>query len=264
MPSLRRFLQLSPRYFRRFGPFTGADILLRTIVAKLVPSGRSVPVRVPGLRSTLELRARTSDVKVFDQVFVEREHDIKSVTGSAMTIVDAGANVGFSSVFFATEYPQARVIAIEPEKSNYEQLVRNAAAYPNIVPVHAALWSTRGVVRIANPDAQEWAFRVDAVNSGQAVATIPAVAVSDVIAQYGLKHVDILKIDIEGAETEVFGASAADWLPRVGHIMIELHDYLKPGCSTATRGAVERAGFTHTMQHGEYTVFSRKSLAPPA
>ena len=256
MPSLRRFLELSPRYLHRFGVLNGTDVLLRTIVAKLLPSGRPVSVRLPGLRAPLVLRSRSSDVKVFHQVFVDREHDVKRLAPTATTIIDAGANVGFSSVFFATEFPGAQVIAIEPEPSNYAQLVRNTASYPNITPVHAALWSGRGVVSIENPESEEWAFRVFASDSTRDRATIPATGVADVLAQFGLSQVDILKIDIEGAETEVFGPGCDEWLGCVRNLVIELHDYLKPGCSRAVHAAATRVGFAHTMQ-GEFTIFVR-------
>ncbi|MEP6495567.1 MAG: FkbM family methyltransferase [bacterium] len=264
MPSLKRFLKLSPPYFRRFGIVRGADVLLRTIITKLRPAGETVAVTVPGLNAPLTLRARTSDVKVFHQVFVDLEHDVKSLTGDATVIVDAGANVGFSSVFFATAFPRARVIAIEPEDSNYAQLVKNSAAYPNVVPVHAALWSERRRVRIANPESEQWAFRVAASGSGdkEGDGLIAALGVADVMADYKLDHIDILKIDIEGAETEVFGSGCEAWITDVGSIVIELHDYLKDGCSTAVHSAMDRMGFGHTTR-GEFVVFSRQLRRAP-
>ena len=265
MPSLKRFAALAPRYLSRFGAIRGTDVLLRTIVAKLLPAGRRVTVRVPGLSAPLSLRTRTSDVKVFHQVFVDLEHDVRGLTGDVSVIVDAGANAGYSSVFFATAFPRARVIAIEPEASNHAQLVRNAAPYPNIVPVHAALWSHRQRVRIANPASEQWAFQVAAGADGSKDrrdassdddGMIAALGVADVMADFGLTHIDLLKVDIEGAETEVFGSESAAWLPRVRHIMIELHDYLKPGCEAAVYGATAKAGFGHTTR-GEFVVFSR-------
>jgi len=267
MPSLKRFFKLAPRYFQRFGAVRGTDILARTILAKLVPAGISIPVRVPGLDAPLALRARTSDVKVFHQVFVDLEHDVKDLTGEAAVIVDAGANVGFSSVLFATAFPRARVIAIEPEDGNYTQLVKNTRTYRNIAPVHAALWSHRDRVRIANPDSEQWAFRVDSAGAGRNDGMISALGVPDVLDQYEIDHVDILKIDIEGAEIEVFGAGCDAWMPRVGFMMIELHDYLRPGCETAVASAMERSGFGRTKR-GEFAIFSRaltgSASVPPA
>jgi FkbM family methyltransferase len=257
MPSLKRFFELAPRYFQRFGTVRGADVLTRTIIAKLAPAGTVIRVRVPGLDAPLALRARSSDVKVFHQVFVDLEHDVKDLTGQATVIIDAGANVGFSSVLFATAFPGARVIAIEPEETNFAQLVSNAAAYPNITPVHAALWSHRDRVRISNPAAEQWAFRVDAAAGEGKDGMITALGVGDILADYDLEGVDILKIDIEGAETQVFGPGCESWIARVGFMMIELHDYLTPGCDSAVTAATERAGFGRSSR-GEFAIFSRQ------
>jgi FkbM family methyltransferase len=63
-------------------------------------------------------------------------------------IIDAGANVGLCAVFYANRFPDARIIAIEPEPSNYEMLKKNTAPYPNITTVHAALWKENGPLRL--------------------------------------------------------------------------------------------------------------------
>ena len=55
-------------------------------------------------------------------------------------VVDAGANIGLSTVFFANKFPQAKIVAIEPEPSNFAMLRDNVAPYPNVTPVQAALW----------------------------------------------------------------------------------------------------------------------------
>ncbi|HWG35120.1 MAG TPA: FkbM family methyltransferase [Gemmatimonadaceae bacterium] len=233
-------------------------MLSLTILAKLVGANRVVTLRVPGLKAPIELRARTSDVKVFHQVFVDQEHDVAKRLGKVRSIIDAGANVGFSSIFFALEFPDATIIAVEPEPRNYAQLVRNVGAYSNIVPLNAALFGASGVVTISNPDAEEWAFRVDVAAPGNSDATIAAVSVPDILDRYKFAELDILKLDIEGAETEVFAPGCAAWLRRVNFIMIELHDYLKPGCSAAVLSAANLTDFSRAVQ-GEYTILARRS-----
>src|SRR3954468_12253478 len=164
MPSLRRFAAIAPRYPRRFGMRAGIDILGRTILAKLLPEGSRVRVRVPGLIAPIEIRARTSDVKVFHQVFVDCEHEVRHWTSQmpeqVRTVLDAGANVGYSAISFASQFPDAQVIALEPDPSNYAQMVRNTRGYPHIVPVNGALWSAPCALRITNAQAEEWAFQV--------------------------------------------------------------------------------------------------------
>lgn len=88
---------------------------------------------VPDVR----LRMGTSDLRVFREI--EKGEYAFGLPFRPKMIVDVGANIGITSIFFATRYPEAKVIAIEAEKSNFDILERNARAYPSIVPVHAAL-----------------------------------------------------------------------------------------------------------------------------
>jgi hypothetical protein len=72
-----------------------------------------------------------------------------------------------------------------------------------------------------------------------------------------LSSIDLLKIDIEGAEKEVF--EVCDWMGDVHSLMIELHDRFKPGCSEAVAPAVE--GFSRQAR-GFTTLFVREAGAP--
>ena len=71
-------------------------------------------------------------------------------------IIDAGANVGLSAVFYANRFPNARIIAIEPEPSNYEMLKRNVVPYSNVTPVQAALWKENGPLRLFDTGGREY------------------------------------------------------------------------------------------------------------
>ena len=84
------------------------------------------------------LRPGTTDQNVYDEIFLEREYDIN--LGTPLFIVDAGAHIGLAAVFFASKYPKATVIAIEPEPSNFGVLLRNVENYNNIKPIQAGLW----------------------------------------------------------------------------------------------------------------------------
>jgi hypothetical protein len=75
--------------------------------------------------------------------------------------------------------------------------------------------------------------------------------------QAGFHHVDILKIDIEGAELEVFSNGAEEWLSRVNLIIIETHDRFRPGSEEAVRKAVHPM-FDELTPSGESLFFRRK------
>ena len=66
-------------------------------------------------------------------------------------IVDAGANIGLAAVWFAANYPEARVTAIEPDKANFDLLVEDTSGYKNVVPIRGALWSFCGDLQLNDP-----------------------------------------------------------------------------------------------------------------
>lgn len=194
------------------------------------------------VKHPVSFRLHTSDAEVYCEVILGKEYDYPSLT-SVRTIVDVGANCGMASIFYANRYPDATVVAVEAEVSNYAALVQNTRAYPNIVPVHAALWHTDGQVEVFPPWPRwqgwgKWGFRVREGHGCRAL-TLPTL-----MRSVGIETVDILKVDVEGAEREIF--SACDWMDRVKLLAIELHDRDTPGCSEAVDAVT--AGFEKSQR----------------
>jgi FkbM family methyltransferase len=182
------------------------------------------------LNRQVTIRLGTSDLRCLAKVFVDYEYVIPFKTNPSL-IVDAGANIGMATLYFTNKFPQAKIIAIEPEQANYDLLVRNCSEVPNVVSWHAALWNTNVSLEIANPEAENWAFVVTAGTLNG--CGIKAVTVPQILAESGHDTIDILKLDIEGAERELFQDGCEEWLARVKMIIIELHDRSVPGCSRA-------------------------------
>jgi FkbM family methyltransferase len=221
----------------------GAQFRRHAFEAETTPEGAAHPVAI---------RIKTADVDAFEKVFLEREYDI-ALRRPPAVIVDAGANVGFASVRFATRFPDARIVAIEPSAGNFAMLRRNVAPYPNVTPYHAALWGAAGEIEMVDPGEGTEGYRANGVAAGAATSlgTVPAVTVDSIMAEMGVTFVDLLKIDIEGAELAVFQNPSA-WIDRVGVIVIELHDRFTLGCSRAFYRATER--FALEARHGENVV----------
>lgn len=193
--------------------------------------GALVRLKLPGILSPIWGRARTSDVETFEEVFVGREYDLPFSGFDPALILDLGANVGYTSVFFATRWPDAEILAVEPSLTNVEILRRNTSAWPRIHPLHAAVWSRPANVHIANPDAAPNAFRVSEAGGARSDG-VDAYTVPQLLKRLGDRSPVLVKIDIEGAETEIFADGAA-WLDAVSVVIIELHDQLAPGCAQA-------------------------------
>lgn len=239
------------RYLHRYGSWTGAYTLARAI------GGRGPAwLPLPGVEGHFLLRRHTSDVAAFEQVFIDREYDLPIGDMRPKFIIDGGANVGCASVFFAQKFPQASIWAFEPERSNYEILEQNGKRFDNITTMKAAIWSSDTYVEIQNPNDEKWAFRVQqAATDGS--SRVQALSIPSILKMAGADRVDILKIDIEGAERELFDESSAHWIHRVDVIIIELHDWIRPGCSDALSVATRGLNWERS-RIGENTILIRK------
>lgn len=206
-------------------------------------SGEIVLTR-KGYTAPFVLRAGGSDVLTFHQVIADNGYAMPfELDAEPSVIVDAGANIGLSSVWYANLFPKARILAIEPEPDNFEQLRRNTAAYPNVTAVRAALWPTTGEVRLSDPRTGSFGFRVEdphaaAVSSEDGEDLVPTVTIPQLVAEHELPTIDILKVDIEGAERALFEGETP-WLDLVQVIAIELHDRFEPGCGPAFDAATK-------------------------
>jgi FkbM family methyltransferase len=195
-------------------------------------------------RHPMRCRPNTSDVDVFQQIFGFREYRCLDEVRDAGLIVDCGANVGYSTVYFLTRYPRAKVIAVEPDPDNYALLEANVAPYgARCLPLRSAVWSSKaGLVMCEEPfgDGREWARTIRPSRPGE-TPLMTAVDIDTLLDKSGVERISILKIDIEGAEAEVFSANCEGWLHRVDNLVIELHG---ERCRRIFAEAIQHAGFT--------------------
>ena len=212
--------------------------------------------RVPNtsIGGSVFLRRESSDQDVFDEIFIAKEYEID--LGRPLFIVDAGAYIGLSSVFFASKYPKATVVAIEPESSNFNMLLLNTKNYTNIKPINAGLWSRKAFLRIQDTSATTWGFRVMEDPSGQG---IQAIGITDVMSEFGATQIDVLKIDIEGSEIELLNHCSA-WIDSVRILIIELHDWFQPGCSEALEKAISGYNYNKSISGEKVVITNLKRI----
>jgi FkbM family methyltransferase len=123
------------------------------------------------------------------------------------------------------------------------------------VPIEAALWSKPENVMLADPDSEKWAFAVRASAGNE--AGFRGVTVEGLMQEFAIERIDLLKLDIEGAEKEIFGSGTTCWLDRVEVIAIELHDRYRPGCAQAFYSALHGRNYLQEIR-GE-NIFIRLS-----
>jgi FkbM family methyltransferase len=242
----------------RLLPVIGPAGVAKLAAARALGSPRTT-VRIRGYGAPLTLRPRDSDLGVLRQTFVARDCDVD--VPPPKWIVDAGAYVGFTAVFFAKRYPGARIIAIEPSPENVALLRENCARYPQVTVVEGALWYEPGSLELEFSKRGSWATQVRAATTGK----VRAMTVSDVMKEHGIPEIDLLKIDIEGAEREIF-SRPLPWLEKVGTLVCELHG---KDCERAVLGAAGPERGWDIEHRGEKVVLrstaaARRGVAQPA
>jgi FkbM family methyltransferase len=176
-------------------------------------------LQMRGAANPVSLRGQTSDALVFEQIFMKEEYR-DSFCPECDWVVDAGSNIGLAAVYFLQRYPSCRVLALEPSPQNYEVLTLNLGAYEGrCQTILGAVWTHRTELCLQQPEGtgNEWAVQVTA---GKGDTT--AYGMTDLITMFGMARISILKIDVEGAEAEIFSADTA-WLQKVDLLAIETH-----------------------------------------
>jgi FkbM family methyltransferase len=243
-------VQGAQSHYRLFGPY-GVYLVVK---ARLARKPLEVSISANGISHPMYLRLRTTDVSLFEEIIVNDEYSFNPSREPAV-IVDAGANIGLTSVYFANRFPRARIFAIEPEASNFVMLTKNAARYSNIVTVQAALWKTDTMLSLSDPGSGNWGFRTgEQIEGAVRGSEVRGITVGTLMREHRLNYIDVLKVDIEGSEKEVFESCSA-WIDRVGVLIVELHDRSKSGCSRSVYSATK--DFPIEWTRGETTFFLR-------
>lgn len=250
---------------RAIGVFRALEIVAR----RKLKRPNSVQVLMGGHR--IAMRPMDSDLFVASQIFGWRDYEfgakvkagLRSLgakwrkSGLVPLIVDGGANVGYSSLFFADAFPDALVLAVEPHPATFAVLRENVAKEPRILPVHAALWShDEGVSLKLSEQFGSWAHSVD-----EGGGATPSWRLDNLIETVPNARPLIIKLDIEGAEKEVCAASKGI-MGNVPCILLEPHDFMLPGAATLTPlFSVIAARRCDTLLMGENLLFVDSALA---
>jgi len=211
-------------------------------VLKNVP--RYTPVRTNFLGAEIELVDAASFLSMYDEIFEKQIYNFHA-SAPRPFIIDGGANVGLSLVYFKQIYPDCRIIAFEPDVSVFHVLQKNIRAFnfSSIELVNKALWSSETVLE----------FMAEGADAGRMVEIDREAKISKVqtvrLRKYLLTQpVDLLKLDIEGAETEVL-EDCCDCLDNVSNVFVEYHSFAdRPQTLNIVSDILIKAGFRIHIQ----------------
>jgi FkbM family methyltransferase len=206
------------------------------------------------------VRPGTCDVILYYDIIINNHYGNSSVQ-NPKTIIDCGANIGISCAYFLCRYPNSRLIAIEPDPVNYGILIKNLAPFCDRSTIlRAALWGKNMPMSVEVGNIGTWASTVSVFPMDDSSETIEGLDFPTLLNRYDCKSVDILKIDIEGAEYEVFSAENLDWINQIKCFQIEIEN---EDCRKVFMKALSQREFSFS-QYSEITIAVQKNgLAEP-
>jgi FkbM family methyltransferase len=176
----------------------------------------------------VKCRNGTSDWRVFHQVFVELQYGVVPLSLRPTLIVDAGANVGLSACYLLSRFPEARLIGVEPDDGNLQLAVENLQPYGDrAVLVMGAVWSEPARLDLHQPgdvETDHWAIQAQEARGG-GPGEAQGYSLEQILAMAEAEEEDriLLKMDIEGAERNIFSGVSDALIERFAAIAIELH-----------------------------------------
>lgn len=223
---------------------------------------------------TIEFRQNPSDLYILRENFVYKiyEFEYEKYIPQIQCIVDLGANIGLSSLFFQSRFPNANIVCVEPVKENIEMLHKNAqnngfgwkiekaAIQANIGEVTLypnEWWSSSTVTESVAEKRQSKDGRLEKILK-LPPEQVEALPVEVLLERNHIDRVDILKMDIEGAEEQSI-LNSKKWLSRVSILIIEIHD--KYVNREKIIEVLQREGFVHIPdRQGPTDVYINKGV----
>jgi FkbM family methyltransferase len=253
--------------FRKFAQSTARKVLPPALlqgareVRRMIRSDK--PIRVPGTNRFMSHRGTEADTDLFDQIFLAQVYGLRFLRRfgeierfydncAKPLVVDCGANIGASALWFATRFPRSAVVAIEPETGNFEILEKNSEGL-NVRAVHGAVASQAGYLRLVDPGMGSCGFRTELSGEASGDGAVRAYTL-DELADLAPDHTPfILKIDIEGAESDLF-RSHQRTLDLYPVVIVELHDWMLPRSGSSQSFLKWHVAQDRDLvQHGENT-----------
>ncbi|MCU0333865.1 MAG: FkbM family methyltransferase [Chitinophagaceae bacterium] len=190
----------------------------------------------------LYFRSYKEDYDGFDFILVAEDYKFR-LPFEPRTIIDAGANIGLAAVYFANRFPAAQIVSIEPSDFNYPWLLKNTEHYPNVHALQGGLWGYPAHLQLVDHGRGHTSFEVKEVPP-DTPGSLQAYSIPQLMQMQGWDSIDLLKLDIEGAEKHVISHGADEWLPRTKFIAVELHDRRTRHTSKAFFEAINRHNFS--------------------
>lgn len=249
---MKKQLELFLFFLNKFGLRNGFKLFLKFY------KGNVENIKLPNLQHSFSLRPATSDIYTFYQVFINRNYDIE-LDKIPKVIIDGGANIGLFTIKMKNLYPDSTIICIEPDLENYQLLEKNVSKYKNVFCENAGIWTKDTTLKVHDKYKMgKWAMVVE---EDLIEGNVKAISLNSLLEKYAIEDIDILKLDIETSEKQVFSENYEKWLPKVKLLIVELHDKMEEGCSKPFFEAINKTftSYKYSMA-GDNTVIKNNDI----
>ncbi len=193
----------------------------------LILNKKYVTVFVKGINKNFLIRVNNRiDRNVLKYVFFQKYHlPPKEISFKKdMVILDLGSNIGCTLVDLKMRFPEAKIYGYEMHPENFQIAKKNCEGFHSICVNNMAVWINRGYISFNKRNHSD-AFAIDEyIVDNEDKIRIPSIRIADIISDNNLPNIDYVKMDIEGAEIEIFDSPDLNWLDNVLSINIEFHN----------------------------------------
>jgi len=196
-------------------------------LSRLISGSSQCGVRLRGAPGrTVFFRNNSTDYATLLDCFLSGFHRPTRPLPNNPVILDLGANVGYSMVDLYFRHPGARIFGVELDSRNVQVALRNIKGLGMDI-INAAVFYKDGEVQY-NPASSFDAFKISGgQSSGFGQMKVQALSVGSILREFDIRHVDFIKLDIEGAEKDLFCLGDLSWMDAVDQINIELHNTIE-------------------------------------
>lgn len=249
----------------------GPSFLLRHVNTRAHRSLTHTTLRGVG---PITIRNDTSDAAVFSQVFSTHQYELAGfpqygeirafldailAEGNTPLIIDLGANVGASPLWFGSRFPECHVVAVEPDPSNIAMCRENLRHTANVEVLDAAIGSIAGAAQLVDNDRGKWGISTVRTDGGD----VRVCTVDEIVRGRDDFRLFLVKIDIEGFESDLF-ATNTEWVNDAKVVVIEPHDWLLPhAASSRSFQRVMGALDFDLLLSGENLIYIRRDARVP-
>ena len=162
-------------------------------------------------------RLNRGDIQSIREVLMDEVYRLPFPSQQPDVLVDLGANIGLTSVFYDRTLHPRSIIAVEPDPSNAKLVRENLAGLPAVV-FQAAVGPHDGTARFSTNRESN----LGSLSSNSSGIEVPVMSMDSVLKSVPEGANILVKLDIEGGEEELLQANT-EWLSRVDGLIVEFH-----------------------------------------